>query len=633
MKEHKGLVKSVVLLALILCGGLTIISSGGGSDTAIQGQGYPVYPISSTVVTTADRTIAYSAAPTPPDVSPQDLSKVWLYNQFNVYGNTSTSGPALVSDQRIDPAPVGIMPAGFTVPASPPKAKLLNFFAMTDVHITDKESPAQLIYLQQLYYPIPPVPGLGNYPWTFVTSVYSPIMPYTTHVLDAAIQTVNALHKQPGKSFDFGISLGDVANSTQYNELRWYIDVIDGQVITPSSGANLGSSTVDYQMPYKAAGLDKTIPLYQTLGNHDHFFIGSLPVNAFLRQAYISDTVFATGDVLLNTLNVNNPLYYMGVLDGATSDSTIIHAGPVADFYNPPKVAADQNRYSLLRTQWISEFFNTTSNPVGHGFNLVDPGAPSGFACYSFVPKAGIPVKVIVLDNTQSENDGDTGIHGHGYLDPVRWAWLKKELADGDAANQLMIIAAHIPIGVSPLNSNLEWWDNSANPSGTQNAVTLKELITELQIHPNLLMWIAGHRHVNAIKAFYSSDPAHPENGFWQIETSSLRDHPQNFRTFEIYVNSDYTISIVATNVDPAVGDGTPAAKSRHYAVAAQQIVGSPASLIYQNPSQLIDINNQLVIGTPDPSIKPMLTNGSYNATLYKQLSPAMKARMQALFP
>jgi len=64
-------------------------------------------------------------------------------------------------------------------------------------------------------------------------------MLYTTHVLDAAVQTINALHKKD--PFDFGISLGDTCNSTQYNELRWYIDVLDGKVITPSSGAHLGA--------------------------------------------------------------------------------------------------------------------------------------------------------------------------------------------------------------------------------------------------------------------------------------------------------------------------------------------------------------------------------------------------------
>jgi hypothetical protein len=49
----------------------------------------------------------------------------------------------------------------------------------------------------------------------------------------------------------------------------------------------------------------------------------------------------------------------------------------------------------------MKEFFNTTSIPVGHGFNLAD--AEKGFACYSFIPKSDIPIKVIVLDNTQNE--------------------------------------------------------------------------------------------------------------------------------------------------------------------------------------------------------------------------------------
>jgi metallophosphoesterase (TIGR03768 family) len=405
--------------------------------------------------------------------------------------------------------------------------------------------------------------------------------------------------------------------------LRWYVDVLDGKVITPSSGAHAGADVIDYQKPYKAAGLDESIPWYQALGNHDHFWIGSVPVNHFLRQSYISDTVLAAGDVLLNTSKMDSPDYYMGVLDGSTPNGDIVGAGPVSKFSSPPKVVADPNRRSLSRTEWISEYFETSSNPVGHGFNLVDPKQQKGFACYGFVPKSTVPIKVIVLDDTQSETDGDTGIHGHGFLDRARYDWLKKELADGDAAHQLMIIAAHVPIGVQPDRSQMEWWENP------QNAVTLPNLIAELRKHPNLLMWIAGHRHLNTVKAFAAPDPAHPENGFWQVETSSLRDFPQQFRTFEVYLNRDYTISIVTTNVDPAVQDGTPAAKSRRYAVATQQIVGNDLS-----PN--LKAADPTVPGYPnvtDPTIKSMLPSYSYNATLYKQLSPEMKARMQAMFP
>ena len=90
----------------------------------------------------------------------------------------------------------------------------------------------------------------------------------------------------------------------------------------------------------------------------------------------------------------------------------------------PPKVVADPDRRSLSRTEWMKEFFFTSSNPVGHGFNMAD--AKNGFACYSFVPKSTIPIKIIVLDDTQREDDGSFDIHGHGFLDQARYGLAQK---------------------------------------------------------------------------------------------------------------------------------------------------------------------------------------------------------------
>jgi metallophosphoesterase (TIGR03768 family) len=267
--------------------------------------------------------------------------------------------------------------------------QLLRFFTFTDIHITDKESPSQVIYLQQMYYPdlLPaPYAALGDHPWSSVTSAYSPVMLYSTQVLDAAVQTVNALHRQ--NPIDFGLSLGDTCNSTQYNELRWYIDVLDGKLIAPSSGAHVGSDNIDYQKPFQAAGLDKAIPWYQTLGNHDHFWIGSIPVDDFLRHSLVSDTVLAAGDVLYNYSSYSGPQYYMGFVDGSTPNGDILGAGPTDAYSSPPRVVADPDRRSLNRTEWMKEFFATSSDPMGHGFSLTD--AQNGFACYSFVPKSDI---------------------------------------------------------------------------------------------------------------------------------------------------------------------------------------------------------------------------------------------------
>jgi metallophosphoesterase (TIGR03768 family) len=662
---------------VFLMGMLIFFLSGcGGSGTQSQVAGYP---IDSDVQTTDERILSFSMSFTP---DTNLLSQVSTYDSSG-YG-VWTFGAALPVMPRTDSTTFGIMPDGYVVPALPHKAKLLNFFAITDIHITDKESPNQLIYLQQLD---PTYSGTN-------TSIYSPIMMYTTHVLDAAIQTANALHNKDNKAnpFDFGISLGDTCNNTSYNELRWYIDVIDGKVITPSSGNHLGANTIDYQKQYKAAGLDKSIPWYQALGNHDHFYIGSFPIDADptlgIRDSYISSNVWARADFLNPTLQNTFPVmfnmdnmntgttYYMGVINGSTPLGNIIHTG-LAPQTPPPTVVADSGRRSLVRTEWISEYFNTTTTPVGHGFNLVNPVQQSGFACYSFLLKSNMPIKVIVLDNTQREDDGSTDIHGHGYLDSKRWAWLQAELAAGQAANQLMIIAAHIPIAVVKIGDETEWWLSdrkvtdpnpwwtAPTPTGIiPNAVTLEELVDTLHNTPNLLMWIAGHRHLNTVKAF--PYPTNPEKGFWQVETSSLRDWPQQLRTFDIYLNSDYTTSIKTINVDPAVRAGTPAATSRKYAIAAYQITQGNARLNNPNAATMgispVDIplpsmdptrtqaGTLLPLpagsnGIADPTIKYVdLSNlpapaisvpytASYNATLYKQLSPAMKAYMQALFP
>ena len=535
------------------------------------------YPIEEKASTTAERTIV--PGPTPSvKIRPDAVSQ---YKQYG-YGAWRYGSP-LKHEKRLD-----IVSATYTGAAVTNDEKLLRFFTISDVHISDKESPSSAIYL-----------GLKD----GISPGYSAVMLDSTQVLDAAVQTINALHKH--NQFDFGIALGDACNDTQYNELRWYIDVLDGKAITPSSGAHAGASTVDYQKPYQAAGLDKSIKWYQTLGNHDHFWMGTAPVTDHIRQTYVGEEILALGDIFVEPDGINNREYYMGALDGSTVHGDIIGAGPVSNFKTPPKVVADENRRSLLRKQWMNEFLTTSSNPVGHGFT--PDNVANDFACYSFRPKSDLPLKVIVLDDTQTDQDinpphSETTSpgYGHGSLDERRFNWLVKELADGQAADELMIIAAHIPIGVEPPSSFVGW--NSAA------YVSEEKLFATLHQYPNLILWAAGHRHYNTVTAFKSPDPARPELGFWQVETASLRDFPQQFRTFEIVRNSDSTISIFATDVDPAVREGTPAAASRTYAIASAQIYGA----------------NKLAQSAP-----PLKPTGSYNAELVKQLSPEMQARMQ----
>lgn len=532
------------------------------------------YPIDSRVVTTLDRTVIPVATPsTSPTILPYEVSQ---YSK-NGYGNWEY-GEGLGYEKRLDL----LSPANNNTSATT-SGKLLRFFDMTDIHISDKETPTQGIYYGYM----------GGQ-----SSGYSPVMLSTTQVLDAAVQTINALHKE--EPFDFGISLGDAANNEQYNEIRWYIDVLDGKRINPDSGVKddpVPGPCNDYQDVYEAAGLNKSIKWYQALGNHDHNWIGTNPPDDYLKSNYTGEYILNMGNIFTDPSGIKSRGFYMGAINGRTVNGDIIGVGNVSDFNTPPKVlAADPNRRALTVPEWMGEFFKTTSSPKGHGFNQSD--AEAGIAYYSFEPKFDVPIKVIVLDDTQASTDADAGGYGHGSLDNVQFEWLVNELDQGQSEGKLMIIAAHIPIGVEGSGSSLDEymaWSPVAE-------VSEKQLLDKLHEYPNLILWVAGHRHFNTITPQVSPDPNHPELGFWEVETSSLRDFPQQFRTFDIVRNSDNTISIFATDVDPAVKEGTIAAKSRSYGVAAMEI-----------------FNNTL----------PYSPSGSYNAELVKPLSVEMQVKIQ----
>jgi hypothetical protein len=179
-------------------------------------------------------------------------------------------------------------------------------------------------------------------------------------------------------------------------------------------------------------------------------------------------------------------------------------------------------------------------------------------------------------------------MNGQGSLDTNHFNWLTNELQLGQAQDKLMIVAAHVPIELI----------------GTNSPISNTNLLAALHSYPNLLLWICGHVHINNIIPQPSPDTNSPEYGFWEVETASLRDFPQEFRTFEILRNTDNSVSIRVTDIDPEVTTNSPAGVSRGYAVGAARIFQTPCTSVSDTNSY------------------------AHNAELLKLLTPSMQTKI-----
>lgn len=380
-------------------------------------------------------------------------------------------------DGRLEPGPPeGMADRTELARAARPGRVVASLAQLTDTHIPDEESPVRVPFLDRF----------GGQ----ARSAFRPQEAMSAQVVAAALRSLRRERPQAV------VVTGDIIDSAQRNELATARAVLDGGRVDPDSGRRgyrgvqeaANPDPLYYrpaldpprhpgllgaaQRPFRSPGAGA--PWYPVIGNHDVLRQGELAPSAR------TDAV-ATGGRLVTSLGRDFRL--PDVEDIAPAVDALLDAGVPGEAISVP---ADPERAAVANDELVGT--------LGRGRALRTPDRLD----YAF--DVGPRLRGIVLD-LANRAGGAGGVVSAGQV-----AWLREQLAA--AGRRDVIVFSH---------HRLE--------SAQGGAAAVEALAAS----PNVVANVAGHSHRNRLQPRRT-----PAGAYWEIQTSSLADFPQQARMLRV---------------------------------------------------------------------------------------------------
>jgi metallophosphoesterase (TIGR03767 family) len=314
------------------------------------------------------------------------------------------------------------------------------------------------------------------------------------------------------------------------------------------------------QRQFDAGGLD--VPWYTSRGNHDGLVTGNASPSFAIARALI------TGCNKIFPSDGFDPAQFSGRPDSEILSAFADPAVQSQALAGARRVPPDPDRRFVSAAEY-KQLHGTADD--GHGYEFVNPTElrrSNGHApYYAWTPKRGF--RFISIDTVAEAGGQD------GNLDHPQYKWLKRELdknsrtevrgrrvvRDG-GRNNLIVIYGHHQFEDLTVTANDESVGRCSAPNeagcdtdprrstpihrGLAGRNNVRDLMLK---YPNVVAYVTGHSHENTITPFQRRDR---RGGFWEVNTASHVDFPQQSRLIEIMANGNGTLSLFGTILDSA---------------------------------------------------------------------------------